>query len=57
MHLAGNHLPRPRAKGWGYLARVFLDNQWHFPIRVEVYELPLDRGKGRSSWRNTRIST
>ena len=30
----------------GYLARVFLDNDLHFPIRVEVYELPLDRGQG-----------
>ena len=30
----------------GYLARVFVDDQWHFPIRVEVYELPQDRSKG-----------
>ncbi|MGO9111232.1 MAG: DUF1571 domain-containing protein [Thermoguttaceae bacterium] len=30
----------------GYLARVFLDDELHFPIRVEVYELPTDRGKG-----------
>ncbi len=36
--------PAPEPKIWGYLARVFLDNEWHFPIRVEIYELPLDRG-------------
>jgi hypothetical protein len=32
-------------KNWGYLARVFLDKEWKIPIRVEVYELPADRGK------------
>ena len=26
-----------------YLARVFVDKQWHFPIRVEVYRLRRDR--------------
>jgi hypothetical protein len=31
---------------WGYLVRVFVDNQWRLPIRVEVYDLPLDRSKG-----------
>jgi hypothetical protein len=36
------HEPRT----WGYLACVFVDDQWHFPIRVEVYELPLDHGQG-----------
>ena len=30
----------------GYLVRIFLDDQWHFPIRVEVYQLPLDHGQG-----------
>jgi hypothetical protein len=30
---------------WGYLARVFLDDEYHFPTRVEVYELPEDRKK------------
>ncbi len=39
--------PVHEPKAWGYLARVFVDNEWHFPIRVEVYELPLDRSKGR----------
>ena len=38
--------PFPEPKIRGYLARVFLDDQLHFPIRVEVYELPLERGKG-----------
>ena len=38
--------PVHEPKTWGYLARVFLDDEWHFPIRVEVYELPLDRSKG-----------
>jgi hypothetical protein len=38
--------PVQEPKNWGYLARVFLDDQLHFPIRVEVYELPLDRGRG-----------
>ncbi len=38
--------PVHEPKTWGYLARVFVDNEWHFPIRVEVYELPLDRSKG-----------
>jgi len=38
--------PVHEPKIWGYLARVFLDDQWHFPIRVEVYELPLDRRQG-----------
>jgi hypothetical protein len=32
-------------KNWGYLARVFLDDELHFPIRVEVHELPADRSK------------
>jgi hypothetical protein len=27
------------------LACVFIDNEWHFPIRVEIYELPQDRSK------------
>jgi hypothetical protein len=30
----------------GYLARVFIDNQWRFPIRVEIYDLPLDGSRG-----------
>ena len=38
--------PVHEPKTWGYLARAFLDNEFHFPIRVEVYELPLDHGKG-----------
>ena len=38
--------PVHEPKTWGYLARVFLDDEWHFPIRVEVYELPLDRRQG-----------
>ena len=38
--------PVHEPKIWGYLARVFVDDELHFPIRVEVYELPLDRGKG-----------
>ena len=38
--------PVHEPKTWGYLARVFVDNEWHFPIRVEVYELPLDRSQG-----------
>jgi hypothetical protein len=25
-----------------YLARIFLDNQWKFPTRVEIYEMPQD---------------
>ena len=25
---------------------MFLDDELHFPIRVEVYELPLDRSQG-----------
>jgi hypothetical protein len=29
----------------GYLARVFVDNELHFPIRVEIHELPVDSGK------------
>ena len=37
--------PVHEPKTWGYLARVFVDNEWQFPIRVEVYELPLDRSK------------
>ena len=37
--------PVHEPKTWGYLARVFLDDEWKFPIRVEVYELPLDRSK------------
>jgi hypothetical protein len=28
---------------WGYLARIFVDSQWHFPTRVEVYGLPRNR--------------
>ena len=38
--------PVDEPKKWGYLARVFVDDEFHFPIRAEVYELPLDRGKG-----------
>ena len=38
--------PVHEPKIWGYLARVFVDDEWHFPIRVEVHELPLDRSKG-----------
>jgi outer membrane lipoprotein-sorting protein len=38
--------PVQERKNRGYLARVFLDDQLHFPIRVEVYELPRDRGQG-----------
>jgi hypothetical protein len=38
-------VPTPGAKTRGYIARVFLDNEWRFPIRVEIYELPLDRSK------------
>ncbi len=38
--------PVNEPKTRGYLARVFVDDRWHFPIRVEVYELPLDRGRG-----------
>lgn len=34
--------PVEEKKNWGYLARIFVDEQWHFPIRVEVYELPRD---------------
>jgi hypothetical protein len=30
---------------WGYLARVFVDNERNFPIRVELFELPEDRKK------------
>ena len=37
--------PVQEPKNWGYLARVFLDNEWHFPVHVEVYELPRDGGK------------
>ena len=36
------HEPKIR----GYLARVFVDNELQFPIRVEVHELPLDASKG-----------
>ncbi len=35
-------LPADEQNNWGYLARIFVDNQWRFPIRVEVYELPRD---------------
>ncbi len=38
--------PVHEPKTMGYLARVFLDDELHFPIRVEVYELPLDRSQG-----------
>ena len=38
--------PVDEPKNWGYLARVFVDDELHFPIRVEVYELPQDRSKG-----------
>lgn len=38
--------PVQEPKTWGYLARVFMDNELHFPIRVEVHELPLDRSQG-----------
>jgi hypothetical protein len=34
--------PCDEKKNWGYLARIFVDNQWRFPTRVEVYELPRD---------------
>jgi hypothetical protein len=38
--------PAGEPKIEGYLARVFVDNQWQLPIRVGVYELPRDRSKG-----------
>ena len=38
--------PVHEPKTLGYLARVFLDDELQFPIRVEVYELPADRSKG-----------
>jgi hypothetical protein len=38
--------PVRESKVWGYLARVFVDNQFRIPIRVEVHELPLDRSAG-----------
>ncbi len=38
--------PVHEAKHWGYLARVFVDDELHFPFRVELYALPLDRAKG-----------
>ncbi len=38
--------PVHEPKIWGYLARVFMDDELHFPIRVEVHELPLDRSQG-----------
>ncbi len=38
--------PVHEPKNWGYLARVFVDDELHFPIRVEVYELPQDRSQG-----------
>ena len=38
--------PVKEPKSRAYLARVFLDDQWHFPIRVEVYEVPLNRDQG-----------
>ena len=34
--------PVEEKKNWGYMARVFVDDQWRFPTRVEVYELPRD---------------
>ena len=37
--------PAHGAQESGYLARVFVDRQWHFPIRVEAYELPPDRNQ------------
>jgi len=37
--------PVHEPKTWGYLARVFMDNELNFPIRVEVHELPLDRSQ------------
>jgi len=36
------HEPKIR----GYLARVFVDNELHIPIRVEAHELPLEPAKG-----------
>jgi hypothetical protein len=33
-------------KLWGYLARVFIDKERKFPIRVEVFELPAERSRG-----------
>jgi hypothetical protein len=39
-------IPAPEKQNWGYLARVFVDDEYQFPLRVEVFELPLDRGKG-----------
>ena len=38
--------PVKEPKVRGYLARVFVDDNLHFPIRVEVYELPLDLSQG-----------
>jgi len=38
--------PVHEPKIWGYLARVFMDKEWKFPIRVEVFELPEERAKG-----------
>jgi len=38
--------PAHEAKIGGYLARVFVDNQWGLPLRVEAYELPLDGSQG-----------
>jgi hypothetical protein len=36
--------PVQEPKVRGYLARVFVDSQLRFPIRVEVYEIPVDQG-------------
>jgi outer membrane lipoprotein-sorting protein len=38
--------PVREKKNWAYLARIFLDDERHFPIRVEIYELPRDRKQG-----------
>ena len=38
------HEPK-QPKTWGYLAKVFVDDELHLPIRVEIYELPLDHSK------------
>jgi len=40
------HEPKIR----GYLARVFVDDELQFPIRVEVYKLPLDNSSGPQLW-------
>jgi hypothetical protein len=38
--------PVHEPKSGDYFARVFIDNDLHFPIQVEIYELPRDGGKG-----------